>query len=139
MILFCCASELGPPENLSAIEVILYYYYYYNHSVAVISYFILPGLTSRVRLCGVKRCTALSKEEEDIEIVKTNSAIYELIRSVYLASLLPIPVSHTEVLPLTALVSTCQFVSHLNKSVALEMSCDAKMKFPYVCCIMLWL
>ena len=29
MILFCCASELGPPEDLSAIEVILYYYYYY--------------------------------------------------------------------------------------------------------------
>ena len=28
MILFCCASELGPPEDLSAIEVILYYYYY---------------------------------------------------------------------------------------------------------------
>ena len=27
MILFCCASELGPPEDLSAIEVILYYYY----------------------------------------------------------------------------------------------------------------
>ena len=25
MILFCCASELGPPEDLSAIEVILYY------------------------------------------------------------------------------------------------------------------
>ena len=30
MILFCCASELGPPEDLSAIEVILYYYYYYR-------------------------------------------------------------------------------------------------------------
>ena len=30
MILFCCASELGPPEDLSAIEVILYYYYYYT-------------------------------------------------------------------------------------------------------------
>ena len=29
MILFCCDSELGPPEDLSAIEVILYYYYYY--------------------------------------------------------------------------------------------------------------
>ena len=28
MILFCCASELGPPEDVSAIEVILYYYYY---------------------------------------------------------------------------------------------------------------
>ena len=28
MILFCCASELGLPEDLSAIEVILYYYYY---------------------------------------------------------------------------------------------------------------
>ena len=27
MILFCCASELGLPEDLSAIEVILYYYY----------------------------------------------------------------------------------------------------------------
>ena len=26
MILFCCASELGLPEDLSAIEVILYYY-----------------------------------------------------------------------------------------------------------------
>ena len=25
MILFCCASELGLPEDLSAIEVILYY------------------------------------------------------------------------------------------------------------------
>ena len=31
MILFCCASELGPPEDLSAIEVILYYYYYYYY------------------------------------------------------------------------------------------------------------
>ena len=30
MILLCCASELGLPEDLSAIEVILYYYYYYN-------------------------------------------------------------------------------------------------------------
>ena len=30
MILFCCASELGPPEDLSAIEVILYYYYHYH-------------------------------------------------------------------------------------------------------------
>ena len=29
MILLCCASELGLPEDLSAIEVILYYYYYY--------------------------------------------------------------------------------------------------------------
>ena len=29
MILFYCASELGLPEDLSAIEVILYYYYYY--------------------------------------------------------------------------------------------------------------
>ena len=29
MILICCASELGPPDDLSAIEVILYYYYYY--------------------------------------------------------------------------------------------------------------
>ena len=28
MILLCCASELGLPEDLSAIEVILYYYYY---------------------------------------------------------------------------------------------------------------
>ena len=28
MILFCCAFELGLPEDLSAIEVILYYYYY---------------------------------------------------------------------------------------------------------------
>ena len=28
MILFCCASELGLPEDLSAIEVILYYYHY---------------------------------------------------------------------------------------------------------------
>ena len=27
MVLFCCASELGLPEDLSAIEVILYYYY----------------------------------------------------------------------------------------------------------------
>ena len=25
MVLFCCASELGPPEDSSAIEVILYY------------------------------------------------------------------------------------------------------------------
>ena len=32
MILLCCASELGLPEDLSAIEVILYYYYYYYHS-----------------------------------------------------------------------------------------------------------
>ena len=31
MILFCCASELGPSEDLSAIEVILYYYYYKRH------------------------------------------------------------------------------------------------------------
>ena len=32
MILFCCASELGPPEDLRAIEVILYYYYsYYDY------------------------------------------------------------------------------------------------------------
>ena len=30
MILLCCASELGLPEDLSAIEVILYYYYYYD-------------------------------------------------------------------------------------------------------------
>ena len=27
MILFCCASELGLPDDLSAIEVILHYYY----------------------------------------------------------------------------------------------------------------
>ena len=33
MILFCCASELGPPEDLSAIEVILYYYYYARATV----------------------------------------------------------------------------------------------------------
>ena len=32
MILFCCASELGLPEDLSAIEVILYYYYYYTYT-----------------------------------------------------------------------------------------------------------
>ena len=31
MILLCCASELGLPEDLSAIEVILYYYYYYYY------------------------------------------------------------------------------------------------------------
>ena len=31
MILFCCASELGTPEDLSAIEIILYYYYYYYY------------------------------------------------------------------------------------------------------------
>ena len=35
MILFCCASELGPPEDLSAIEVILYYYYYYYEMVFI--------------------------------------------------------------------------------------------------------
>ena len=33
MILLCCASELGLPEDLSAIEVILYYYYYYYNNV----------------------------------------------------------------------------------------------------------
>ena len=31
MILFCCASELGTLEDLSAIEVILYYYYNYYY------------------------------------------------------------------------------------------------------------
>ena len=40
MILLCCASELGLPEDLSAIEVILYYYYYYpdifNTSIYVV-------------------------------------------------------------------------------------------------------
>ena len=35
MILFCCASELGLPEDLSAIEVILYYYYYYYSTITV--------------------------------------------------------------------------------------------------------
>ena len=34
MILLCCASELGLPEDLSAIEVILYYYYYYHNGHA---------------------------------------------------------------------------------------------------------
>ena len=34
MILLCCASELGLPEDLSAIEVILYYYYYYHTSLS---------------------------------------------------------------------------------------------------------
>ena len=38
MILFCCASELGPPEDLSAIEVILYYYYYYLYAVCLLQY-----------------------------------------------------------------------------------------------------
>ena len=36
MILFCCASELGPPEDLSAIEVILYYYYYVTRELAAV-------------------------------------------------------------------------------------------------------
>ena len=35
MILLCCASELGLPEDLSAIEVILYYYYYFARSINV--------------------------------------------------------------------------------------------------------
>ena len=35
MILFCCASELGLPEDLSAIEVILYYYYYMFGDVCI--------------------------------------------------------------------------------------------------------
>ena len=37
MILLCCASELGLPEDLSAIEVILYYYYYNNNHHICIS------------------------------------------------------------------------------------------------------
>ena len=36
MILLCCASELGLPEDLSAIEVILYYYYYYSHYIVIV-------------------------------------------------------------------------------------------------------
>ena len=49
MILLCCASELGLPEDLSAIEVILYYYYYYysddpfvNAGTPTVSYRISP-------------------------------------------------------------------------------------------------
>ena len=35
MILLCCATELGLPKDLSAIEVILYYYYYYCNKIIV--------------------------------------------------------------------------------------------------------
>ena len=45
MILFCCASELGPPEDLSAIEVILYYYYYY----IIIYYYYYRDLLNKAR------------------------------------------------------------------------------------------
>ena len=43
MVLFCCASELGPPEDLSAIEVILYYYYYYYLHINILRLF-TPGI-----------------------------------------------------------------------------------------------
>ena len=43
MILFCCASELGLPEDLSAIEVILYYYYYHYSIYCIHVFFSFPN------------------------------------------------------------------------------------------------
>ena len=53
MILFCCASVLGPPEDLSAIKVILYYYYYYglNTCIEYAIMYICRFLFARVSIC----------------------------------------------------------------------------------------
>ena len=70
MILFCCASELGLPEDLSAIEVILYYYYVSAASIHVCisctSYAPrqLSKASSHTLLgCGVPVCLSVSFEE----------------------------------------------------------------------------
>ena len=52
MILFCCASEFGPPEDLSAIEVILYYYYYVIRAYCVVSAILWVG---GMDVCNVGR------------------------------------------------------------------------------------
>ena len=61
MILFCCASELGPPEDLSAIEVILYYYYYYYSCIIYFRYrcfnssmFLLSVKDHKLGFCYIK-------------------------------------------------------------------------------------
>ena len=60
MILLCCASELGLPEDLSAIEVILYYYYYY--------YFTLEKDQSRLNSRKCAFSNQRSKDHKQVEL-----------------------------------------------------------------------
>ena len=69
MILFCCASELGLPEDLSAIEVILYYYYYYY-------YFKQHGLRvnlEKTEVLSIGACRELNIKLEGRTIRQNNS------------------------------------------------------------------
>ena len=60
MILFCCTSELGPPpEDLSAIEVILYYYYCLMPNLSVLlrnaQRFLHLSATTKSMCCSSRR------------------------------------------------------------------------------------
>ena len=88
MILFCCASELGLPEDLSAIGVILYYYYYYTD----------------LKTLSVKCCiwSPFSASKQGTKCVRTTGKPYDIERVIQEAIRLPMEVVFA-MLPMRAL------------------------------------